>query len=191
MTQPARALFLDRDGVITVEGGRYVTSPDDLCFLPGALEALALLKQHAVRVMVFTNQAGVGRGELTLHTLEAIHDRMRRETEKAGGCIEAVYACPHAPEANCMCRKPLPGMLLQAARERRLNLAECMAAGDSPRDIAAGSAAGCRTALVLSGHTEGYLPAHFPSPQPDAVYAHLHALAEAVCSGTDGWPLHF
>jgi histidinol-phosphate phosphatase family protein len=181
MSAAQRAVFLDRDGVVTVEGGEYVTHPDDLRLLPGAAEAIARLTAAGWPVFLFTNQAGVGRGYLTLETLEAIHARLRAEIEAAGGHLTAIYACPHAPEDGCDCRKPKPGLLFQAVAEHGLDLSASYVVGDSPRDIAAAHAAGCRPLLVLTGHTPTYDAAAFPPPQPDHVFFDLSAAAAWLC----------
>ncbi|HZO92016.1 MAG TPA: D-glycero-beta-D-manno-heptose 1,7-bisphosphate 7-phosphatase [Chthonomonadaceae bacterium] len=176
-----RAVFLDRDGVLTVEGGAYVTRPDALHLLPGAAEAVARLTAAGWPVIVITNQAGVGRGYLSLEELEAVHARLRAEIETAGGRLTAIYACPHCPEEGCDCRKPRPGLLRQAAADLGLDLCASYMVGDSPRDIAAGHAVGCRTILVLTGHTRQYDPATFPPPHPDFVFADLAAAADWLC----------
>ena len=173
-----RAVFLDRDGVLSVEGGEYVTSAEKLRLLPGAGESVARLNAAGLAVFVFTNQAGVGRGCMTQQALDEIHERLKREVAKERGTIEAIYACPHAPESGCACRKPKPGMLLQAASKHDIDLTRSFAVGDSPRDIAAGHAAGCRTILVLSGHTETYNAADFPDPQPDYAFSDLVAATD-------------
>lgn len=173
-----RAVFLDRDGVLSVEGGEYVTCAEKLRLLPGVGDSVARLNAASYVVIVFTNQAGVGRGCMTQQALDEIHTRMKREIGDAGGVIEAIYACTHAPESGCACRKPLPGMLLQAAREYDIDLTRSYAVGDSPRDIAAGHAAGCQTVLVLSGHTREYDAPDFPAPQPDYVFPHLIAATD-------------
>jgi D-glycero-D-manno-heptose 1,7-bisphosphate phosphatase len=175
-----RAVFLDRDGVLNVEGG-YVVRPEDLQLLPGAAEAVARLSRAGWAIFVFTNQAGVGRGYLTLATMHAIHERLKAEIARAGGTLTGIYACPHHPDDICECRKPKPGMLLEAAREHGLDLSLCWAVGDSPRDIAAAQQAGCHTILVLTGHTRSYDTAGFPAPQPDHVFADLAAAAEWLC----------
>ncbi len=169
------AIFLDRDGVLTVEGGAYVVRPEDLHLLPGAVDAVALLTQAGWPVFLFTNQAGVGRGYLSLEMLDAIHARLKAEVAAAGGALRGIYACPHAPEDQCDCRKPLPGLLYCAAAEHHLDLHRCYVVGDSPRDIQAGRAAGSHTILVLTGHTRAYDPAAFPAPPPDHVFPDLAA----------------
>ncbi len=172
------AVFLDRDGVLSVEGGEYVTSADKLRLLPHAGASVARLNAAGWRVFVFTNQAGVGRGCLTQQALDEIHTRLKQEIARSGGEITAIYACPHAPEDDCDCRKPRPGMLFEAARDYGIDLTQSYAIGDSPRDLVAGKAAGCHTVLVLSGHTHTYDAAKFPASQPDKVFKDLPAAAE-------------
>jgi len=186
-----RAVFLDRDGVLTAETGAYITRPEALQLLPGAAEAVARLTAAGWPIFVVTNQAGVGRGALTAASLEAIHARLRSAVEAAGGALTAIYACTHAPEAGCACRKPLPGLLLQAAAEHDLDLSACILIGDSPRDIAAGHAAGCHTVLVLTGHTAAYDPSAFPPPPPDAVFPDLPAAASWLLLQTGTASLFF
>ncbi len=176
--QSAGAVFLDRDGVLSVEDGAFVTRPEDLRLLPGAPEAVAKLNAAGWKVVLFTNQSAVGRGLLTAETLDAIHDRLRHELAAVGGALTAIYACIHHPSAGCDCRKPLPGMLLRAAREHNIDLTKSFAIGDSPRDIAAAHAAGCNALLVLTGHTRIYDPTSFPDPQPVNVFPDLSAAAE-------------
>jgi histidinol-phosphate phosphatase family protein len=163
--------------VLTVEGGTYVTTPEQLQLLPGAAAAVAQLTQAGFPVFLFTNQAGVGRGLLTLEMLAQIHARLAAEVEAAGGRLTGIYVCHHHPEAGCDCRKPLPGLLWRAAADHHLELTRCLVVGDSPRDIAAGKSAGCQTFLVLTGHTKAYDPTTFPSPQPDRVFPDLAAAA--------------
>ncbi|HZT42240.1 MAG TPA: D-glycero-beta-D-manno-heptose 1,7-bisphosphate 7-phosphatase [Chthonomonadaceae bacterium] len=172
------ALFLDRDGVLTAETGAYITQPDALELLPGAAAAVARLTAAGWPIVVVTNQAGVGRGVLSVSALEAIHARLHANIQAAGGALTAIYACPHHPDDGCDCRKPLPGLLLQAATEHGLDLSASTMIGDSPRDIAAGHAAGCHTILVLTGHTASYEPTTFPLPHPDRVFPDLPAAAD-------------
>ncbi len=181
----SKVLFLDRDGVVSIEGGTYVTTPVDLQLLPGVTEALAMLCKAGWRLFIFTNQAGVAKGYLSIDMLNTIHSELVSRLEASGAKVEAVYACPHDSSDGCSCRKPLPGMLERAANEHSLNLADCLVVGDSPRDIAAGHAAGCRTVLVLTGHTHVYIPSCFPHPQPYMVCSDLLSCATALCSGEE------
>src|SRR5690606_5594555 len=143
-------VILDRDGVLNRKPpkARYVRRWEDFQWLPGALEALRLLRENGYRVIVVTNQAGVARGEMTEQDLLDIHRRMCLEVRSAGGDIEAVYYCPHGWDEGCECRKPKPGMLFRAQRDFHLDLTRTLFIGDDERDAEAGDAAGCRTILV-------------------------------------------
>ena len=176
-----RAFFLDRDGVLNEDRG-YIATLEDFVMLPGAAEAVANLNRDGWQVLVFTNQSGVARRMLTAERLDEIHAKLRAEIAAVGGELTAIYACPHGPDSDCDCRKPKAGMLLRAAAEHDIDLSASVVIGDSPRDIAAGNAAGCRTILVLSGQTGFYDPARFPEPKPHRVCA---SLAAAVKYGQD------
>ena len=143
-------VILDRDGVLNDKPARarYVTSPDDFRWLPGALEALRSLRLAGYRVIVVSNQAGIGRGVMSEVDLEAIHAKMRADAEAAGGRVDATYHCPHDWNAGCECRKPRPGMLFQAQRDQHLDLTRTWFLGDDDRDAEAARAAGCRFAMV-------------------------------------------
>jgi histidinol-phosphate phosphatase family protein len=138
-------VFLDRDGVLNRKPARaqYVRAWSDWHWCDGSLEALRLLHGANFRVVIASNQAGVGRGMMTEADLDAIHDRMRREAAEAGGRIDAIYCCPHDWDAGCACRKPSPGMLYQAQRDLALDLTRTPFVGDDERDEAAAVAAGC------------------------------------------------
>jgi D-glycero-D-manno-heptose 1,7-bisphosphate phosphatase len=138
-------VILDRDGVLNERPpkARYVRQPSDFRWLPGAPEALLMLSEAGYRVIVVSNQAGIGRGMMTEGQLESVHERMRAEAAEAGGCIDAVYYCPHAWDAGCSCRKPRPGMLFRAQREHHLDLTRTWFIGDDERDEEAADAAGC------------------------------------------------
>jgi len=150
MTSSAKAVFLDRDGVINRAplDGLYITSPDDLVLLPGVVEAICRLNRSGFRVFVVTNQRGIARGLVSAQMVEAIHARLQQAVCDSGGAIDHIYVCPHDKRDACACRKPKPGMLQQAAREYSLQLATCWMVGDKTSDIAAGRAAGCRTVLM-------------------------------------------
>jgi D-glycero-D-manno-heptose 1,7-bisphosphate phosphatase len=147
----SRAAFLDRDGVINRKApeGQYITCWEEMHFLPGVAEAIALLNRAEFRVIVVSNQRCVAKGLLTAAELESMHQRMCDYLARAGAIIEAVYYCPHELEPLCSCRKPAPGMLLQAAREHGIDLAASWMIGDSDIDVEAGRSAGCKTALLL------------------------------------------
>lgn len=146
-----RAAFLDRDGIINRKApdGQYVTRWEDFHFLPGVTEAIAQLNLAGFSVIVVTNQRCVAKGLLTEVDLECLHRRMTDHLASVGARVDAIYCCPHELEPPCGCRKPAPGLLLEAARSRDLDLTSSWMIGDSVADIQAGKTAGCRTARVL------------------------------------------
>lgn len=147
------AVILDRDGVLNKKPpkARYVRSWHEFEWLAGAKQALRLFKEAGYRVIVVSNQAGVGRGEMTETQLVGIHERMKQDTVGAGGAIEAIYYCPHNWDDGCECRKPRPGMLFQAQREHHLDLSRTTFIGDDVRDAEAAEAAGCPSVLLSAG----------------------------------------
>jgi D-glycero-D-manno-heptose 1,7-bisphosphate phosphatase len=148
-------VFLDRDGVLNERPSRaeYVRQPEEFRWLPGALEGLRLLAAAGYRVIVISNQAGIGRGAMSEHDLNRVHDRMRREAADAGGRIDDIYYCPHDWDDGCECRKPKPGMLYQAQREHQLDLSRTPYIGDDERDGDAALAAGCPFLMVNAAVT--------------------------------------
>lgn len=144
------AAILDRDGVLNRRPPRaeYVRRPDEFEWLPGARQALALLKEAGYTVIVVSNQAGIARGVMTESGLDAVHARMRAEAAEAGGGVDAIYHCPHGWDQGCNCRKPAPGMLFQAQRDFELDLTRTPFIGDDERDRQAADAAGCPSVLV-------------------------------------------
>lgn len=144
------AILLDRDGVLNEKPSRaqYVRAWEEFRWLPDAKEALRLLKRAGWRVIVVSNQAGVGRGVMAEQELLEIHNRMKEEAAQAGGEINAVYYCPHDWEEGCECRKPKPGLLFQAQRDLNLDLSRTPFVGDDERDAEAADAAGCPSILV-------------------------------------------
>jgi D-glycero-D-manno-heptose 1,7-bisphosphate phosphatase len=153
-----RAVFLDRDGTINVDHG-YVFRAGEFEFIPGAPEAIRRLKDAGYLVIVVTNQAGIARGLYSEADVHELHRHLDRELACHDTSIDAYYYCPHHPEKgtppyrrDCACRKPLPGMLLQAAADFPLNLGGSFLVGDKLSDIEAGLAAGCETILVETGY---------------------------------------
>lgn len=146
-----QAVFLDRDGTINRERADYVKSWQEYEWLPGALSALAALVRLDVPVFVVTNQSAVGRGILDAGALAAIHEQVCAEVMAAGGRIDSFLVCPHAPHDHCACRKPQPGLLLEAARRYHLELSRCVFVGDTVTDWQAAAAAGCASILVRTG----------------------------------------
>jgi histidinol-phosphate phosphatase family protein len=146
------AIFLDRDGVIIENRPAYVRSWEDVSIFPSALNALIRLAKLPLRVVIVTNQAGIGRGFVSLETVQAINARLTSEIHQAGGRIDGLYLCPHRPEDNCPCRKPRPGMLLRAAQDLEIDLPASVLIGDALTDLGAGRAAGLtRVGLVRTG----------------------------------------
>ena len=145
-----RAAFLDRDGVINRKAreGEYVTRWEEMEILPGVAEAIALLNRAEFSVMVVSNQRCVAKGLITVAELEGLHERMCSLLANAGATIDAVYYCPHEKEPPCRCRKPQPGMLLDAARQHEIDLGASWMIGDSGADVEAGRSVGCKTALI-------------------------------------------
>lgn len=148
-------IFLDRDGVICEEKKiPYVRTPEEFKFIPGSGKAISLLKQLGFYVIVITNQSGINRGIVKKENFKAIQRKMMAGLSKNNASPDAVYVCPHTPEENCACRKPLPGNILKAARKFGINLARSYFVGDTVTDMQAGKAAGCKTALVMTGKGE-------------------------------------
>jgi len=149
-----RAVFLDRDGVINRKApdGEYITNWREIEILPGVLDAAVDLSRGGYLIFIVTNQRGVATGKIRAADLNEIHERMSKEFGNVGATVAGIYCCTHDLQVDCPCRKPRPGMLLQAAREHHLDLPDCWIVGDSPSDIEAGFGAGCRTAQII--HTE-------------------------------------
>jgi histidinol-phosphate phosphatase family protein len=146
-------VFLDRDGVINRDSDAYVKSWAEFAFLPGSLDALARMTAAGLALVVITNQSAVGRGLITPAGLAEIHRRMRQAIEKAGGRLMDILFCPHLPEGGCRCRKPAPGMIVEACRRHGLDPAWAVMVGDRAGDIRCGRDAGCH-ATVLVGSDE-------------------------------------
>jgi D-glycero-D-manno-heptose 1,7-bisphosphate phosphatase len=159
-----KLVILDRDGTINEDSEQHVRSPEEFRPIKGSLEAIARLTQADYRIVVATNQSGLARGFLDTRTLFAIHDTLLRALAQVGGRIDAFFFCPHAADAGCQCRKPQPGMLLEAGRRFNVALDQVYMVGDALRDLQAAAAAGARPVLVLTGKgaktsAEGQLPA--------------------------------
>lgn len=149
-----KLLILDRDGTLNRSRDDYVASPDEWEALPGALEAVARLNQGGWRVVLATNQSGIGRGLFDMASLNAIHTKMHRQLAAAGARVDAVFFCPHAPDEACNCRKPQPGLFTQIGERYGVSLAGVPAAGNALRHVKAAGLAGCPTHLLLTGQSE-------------------------------------
>lgn len=146
-----KLIILDRDGVINYDSAQFIKSPEEWKPIPGSLEAIAKLEEAGYRVVIATNQSGVGRGLFDMDTLNAINDKMIRMVGQAGGRIDAIFFCPHPADSPCECRKPKPGMFHQIAERFNVDLKGVPTVGDSLRDLQAGLAVGCTPYLVLTG----------------------------------------
>lgn len=148
----ARFVLLDRDGVINrrIPGG-YVNSWEKFEFLPRVLESLQLLSRYGFAALVVSNQACVGKGLLSFEQLQLLTERFVREIAANGGDIRGVYYCPHTEQQRCVCRKPAPGLLLQAQREHGLDFSDTFVIGDSESDLEAAQRVGSPSVLVSSG----------------------------------------
>ena len=172
-------VFIDRDGVINADSPDYIKREEEFHFLPGSTSAFALLKKLEISAVVITNQSVIGRGWVSPEGLEAIFDKMRDGIKTAGGKVDAIFFCPHAPDEGCACRKPKTGLIDEACRSRGIEKKESVMIGDSTKDILCGKAAGCaKTVLVLTGNgrrakeelkTMGKEPDHVAPSLLDAV----------------------
>jgi D-glycero-D-manno-heptose 1,7-bisphosphate phosphatase len=152
------AIFIDRDGTINEDIG-YASHPDELVIYPYVAEAIRLVNDAGLKVIVVTNQSGIARGLYTEATLDQIHEKLITELAGEGARIDAIYYCPHHPRIGnqsyrkaCDCRKPQTGMLEQAAREHHINLAQSFVIGDKASDINLATNAGARGVLVRTGY---------------------------------------
>ncbi|MEG3843271.1 HAD family hydrolase [Microcoleus sp. herbarium14] len=152
------AILCDRDGTL-IQDCHFLSSPDQIEWIPGVLAALKILNNLEIKVLVLTNQSGVARGYFNSDAVEAVNDRMRRDAEAASGAIADFYYCPHHPKGQviqyscvCECRKPKPGMFLRAIADRSLDPTRCWAIGDRLRDLEPGLQLGMKAFLVETGY---------------------------------------
>lgn len=162
-----KAIFLDRDGTINKMVG-FVTKPEQFELIEGTAEAIKAINKSGYLAIVVTNQPVIARGDCTFEELQTIHDKMETELGKAGAFVDAIYVCPHhtdkgfegeRPEykCNCDCRKPKPGLLLQAAKDFNIDLSESYMIGDSHRDVEAGENAGVKKSIKVEENKENGL----------------------------------
>jgi D-glycero-D-manno-heptose 1,7-bisphosphate phosphatase len=176
-----RLVVLDRDGVINEDSGEFIKSVGEWRPIPGSLEAIALLHRRGFKVVVVTNQSGVGRRLFTEETLHDIHRHMRTAVENAGGLITAIYYCPHLPDAGCDCRKPRTGMLRRLQAELGVSLVDAPFVGDRPSDVEAARTVGARPILVRTG--TGMATERQLGDRDLEVFADLRDAAEAIAGG--------
>lgn len=164
LAKPVKLIVLDRDGVINEDSDAYVKTPEEWIPIPGSLEAIARLCKAGWTVAVATNQSGLARGLFDASTLGDMHFKMQRQVMELGGRIDLIVHCPHGPDDDCGCRKPLPGLFERIAEHFHMgSLAGVPVVGDSRRDLLAGLHHGCVPYLVRTGKglrtLEGDLPA--------------------------------
>lgn len=192
-THHMKLVILDRDGTINEDRDDYVKSPEEWQPLPGALEAIARLNHAGWHVVLATNQSGLGRGLFEMSTLNAMHLKLTQRLAQHGGRIDAIFFCPHAPEDNCNCRKPRPGLFEQIGNRYGVDLNQVPAVGDTLRDLQAASAVGCKPHLVRTGKSAGLDEAgvqrivdQIPGLQ---VHTDLGAFADALIAATTATPV--
>jgi len=183
-----KLVVLDRDGTINHDSDQFIKSPAEWKPIKGSLEAIARLTQAGSRVVVATNQSGIGRGLFDMAALNAIHDTMHRAVHQAGGRIDAIFFCPHAADSNCECRKPKPGLLREIGSRFGVDLKGVPMIGDSLRDVEAAAAIGAQPYLVLTGkgkktRDDGGLPA------TTQVFADLAAVLARIARLEDAVPM--
>lgn len=164
--------ILDRDGTINIDSAEFVKSPNEWRPLSGALEAIAKLNHAGWHVVVATNQSGLGRGLFDVVALNAMHAKMHTMLAAVGGRIDAIFYCPHAPDDNCRCRKPEPGLFEQISERFGVDLRGMPGVGDSARDLIAGAAVGCVPHLVLTGKAAAYKGRELPDSFPAGTIVH-------------------
>ena len=172
-----RAIFLDRDGVLIENRSEYVREWSHVKIFPEAIKALSHLRDY--KIVIVTNQSAVGRGLISLETADEINKQLIEVIRENEGQIDGVFMCPHAPGDQCNCRKPNPGLLLQAAKELSLNLSQSWMIGDAWSDLLAGKAAGVRGVALLKN---GLGNEQLSQPQPDSLvdYFVFNDLSEAL-----------
>ena len=148
MKASTETIFLDRDGVLIREKPDYVKAPEEMEILPGVADTLRRLTEERFRLIIVTNQSAVNRGLMTVESLTEIHRVLVQELLANGAKIDGIYFCPHRPEEDCACRKPRPGMLLEAGRDFSVDFENSWMIGDKDSDIEAGLAVGCKVLKV-------------------------------------------
>ncbi len=176
---PDSALFLDRDGVIIENRPNYVRSWADVAIYPQALRALSRLSHWPGKIVIVTNQSAVGRGLVAMGDAEAINQRLVQEIAQAGGRIDAVFMCPHAPADHCDCRKPAPGLLIRASQALSIDLQQSIMIGDALTDVMAARAAGVGVSLMVRTG-RGNRQLRLPVAQEVAPFAVYDTLSEAL-----------
>jgi D-glycero-D-manno-heptose 1,7-bisphosphate phosphatase len=181
-TRAVKLIVLDRDGVINRDSDQFIKVPEEWRPIPGSLEAIARLNHAGFRVVVATNQSGIGRGLFDMATLNAIHEKMHKALALVGGRIDALFYCPHTADSDCQCRKPKMGMLTEIGLRFGIEMTGVPCVGDSERDLQAAEAVGAQPMLVLTGKGEKTLRAgNFP--KNTVIFPDLAFAASALLAG--------
>jgi len=183
-------IFLDRDGVINKDSPEYVKNWFEFEFLPGSLDAISLLTENNYQVVVITNQSIINRKLASLDDLEFLHFMMKKAVREGGGKIKDIFFCPHRPEDNCSCRKPEPGLILEAQKKYEIDVTKSVMVGDSAKDIECAKRAGCRYAiLVKTGNYEQAVSVLKEKKiYPDHIARDLYEAAEWIIANEDNCP---
>lgn len=176
---PTKLVILDRDGVINFDSAQFIKSPAEWKPIPGSLEAIARLNQNGYRVVIATNQSGIGRNLFDMDTLNAVHAKLHKALAAVGGRVDAIFYCPHAADSRCDCRKPKPGMFKRIAETLNADLKGVPAVGDSLRDLQASAVLGCQPMLVLTGKGEK-TQADGGLPEGTQIYPDLAAVVDTL-----------
>jgi histidinol-phosphate phosphatase family protein len=147
----SKVAFLDRDGTI-IEDKVFLGNPDEIEFFPGAIQAIKILRKSGYKIVVISNQSGIGRGILTKEMVKGVNECLLQRLKEKDAPADALYFCPHHPDDSCDCRKPKTGMIKKAVTELKLDLKNAVVIGDHLCDIQLGKNIGAKTVLVLTGH---------------------------------------
>jgi histidinol-phosphate phosphatase family protein len=175
------AVFIDRDGTIAKDV-QYCSCPNDFELVSDAGKSIKLLNEAWLKVILITNQSGIGRGYFSEETLEKIHKKMTDDLVNYGAHVDAVYYCPHKPADNCDCRKPKSGLIIKAARDHNIDLASSYMVGDKMHDIMAGKNAGCRTILIQSSNEDVFNDIYCV---PDITVGSFHQAVQYILNAKD------
>lgn len=180
-----KIIFLDRDGVISIfTPNDFIKSWEEFEFVPEAIEGVKILTDMGYKVVIISNQSGVGKGVFSKEALEEITENMKKVLRENGTDIFKVYYCTHSEDENCNCRKPKPGLFYQAKEEiGNIDFSKTFFIGDSERDIIAGKTVGTKTILVLSGQTKTKEETEKWKIKPDYIFKNLKEAALFIKSG--------
>lgn len=174
-----KLIILDQTGVINQSSDAFIKTPEEWIPIPGSLDAIARLTHSGYRVVIATNQSGIGRGLLDMVTYNAINDKMYKAVNQAGGRIDAIFFCPHTNADKCSCRKPATGLLDEIMQRYGVNLKNAPAVGDSLKDLQAAAAVGAIPMLVLTGNGQTTRTAK-EIPAGTQIFENLAAVADAL-----------